>query len=87
MSQKLSNLKRPVTRRIPHRNLIVTVTEEGMLLRGFRRRKAKLVTWEQIASLSDESQPIIRTCEEADGRRALEGMGIIEAAIRKVDGS
>ena len=77
MSQKLSTLKRPVTRRIPNRNLVVQVAVDGLLLRGFRRRKSKLVTWEQIASLADKSQPIIRSCEEADGRRTLEWMGVI----------
>ena len=76
MSKKLSILKRPVTRRIPNRNLVVQVTVNGLLLRGFRRRKSKLVTWEQVASLADESQPIIRSCEEADGRRTLECMGV-----------
>lgn len=70
-------MKRPVTRRIPNLNLIVQVKVDGLLLRGFRRRKSKLVTWEQIASLADESQPIIRSCEEADGRRTLEWMGVI----------
>ncbi len=79
---KLNVLIRPVIRRIPHRNLVVRVTSEGLVLRGFRRRSGKMVTWEQIASLSDGSQPIIRNCEEADGRRALERMGAIQVAAQ-----
>lgn len=87
MSQ-LTRFSRPIVRQLPSLNLVVRFDESGISVRAYRRRKWKSVTWEQIASLSDESQPLIRTCEEADGRRALKGMGVIlNAANQKVAGS
>ena len=77
MSKKLTQFSRPIVRRLPNLNLIVRFSEDGISIRAYRRRKWKRVTWEQIASLSDDSQPIIKSCEEADGRRALESMGVI----------
>ncbi len=75
MASKLSLLRRPLSRRLPNSTLVVSITAEGVIIRGYRRRKHKLVTWEQIASLADDSLPVIQSCEREDGRRVLQAMG------------
>ncbi len=77
MSKRLTQFNRPIVRRLPNLNLVVRFSEDGISIRTYRRRKWKRVTWSQIASLSDDAQPIIKSCEEADGRRTLELMGVI----------
>ncbi len=64
-------LKKPIVRRIPGRKLVIRLTRDGVELRGFRRRKSKFVTWEQIASLANEDETILFAAEQNEGRRAL----------------
>ena len=83
MASKLSLLRRPLSRRIPNSTLVVSITAQGVIIRGYRRRKHKLLTWEQIASLSDDSEPLIKACECGDGLRMLQAMGAIIAPEAK----
>ncbi len=72
----LTVLSNPIIRRVGDRRLVVHVTEDGLVIRGYRRRKSKFVTWEQIASLSDDSQmPLIAQSERAEGQRTLQQLG------------
>lgn len=66
-------LKQPLRRRIGR--LMVTVSAEGVTLRGYFQRHSKFVTWAQIASLSDGSDRslLVQTEEEA-GREKLTRM-------------
>ncbi len=75
MSVKISMLRRPLIRRIPNSTLVATITAEGVILRGFRRRKSKFFSWEQIASLADQSKPLLKVCESGDGLQVLRAMG------------
>lgn len=66
-------LTKPLSRRIGR--LMVTVSPEGVTLRGYFQRQSKFVTWAQIASLSDGSDRslLVQTEEEA-GREKLQRM-------------
>ena len=63
-------LKQSITRRINQR-LVVTITSEGVELRGFRRRSKHIVTWAQIASLADADLPILVEEETRRGEALL----------------
>ena len=65
-----TTLKQPVTRRINQR-LVVTITQDGVELRGFRRRSKHIVTWAQIASLADADLPILVEEETRRGEALL----------------
>ncbi len=75
MSRKLTTLDRPLIRRIGGSRLIVRISPRGLEIRGYRRRRWRLFTWEQIATLAPESQPVTRQAERAEGRRLLARLG------------
>ena len=71
---KLTLLHRPIVRRLDlgDRGLVVRITDEGIELRGYRRRRAALsVTWEQIASLSGAEALMLVEAEIQAGRRVI----------------
>lgn len=66
----ITELRRPIIRRIGR--LVVTITPDGVELRGYRRRKyRRFVTWSQIASLSGDDCPVTRVAEHETGTREL----------------
>lgn len=75
MANKITRYSRPIIRQLPDLNIVVTFDEVGVFIRGYRRRKGKRVTWAQLASLADDSQPVVKTCEVNDGLEVLKSMG------------
>ena len=74
---RLTVLTKPVTRRV--KKMVVTITPEGVTMRGYKRRKGSLrVSWAQVASLAPANQPVIRLAENVDGKRQLQAMGAAE---------
>ncbi len=74
MSQ-LTRFSRPIVRHLPSLNLVVRFDDSGISVRAYRCRKWKNVTWAQLASLSDDSTPVVKACEVEDGLRALKALG------------
>ena len=64
-------LSRPIRRRVGR--LVVTITTDGVELRGYRRRRLRrFLSWAQIASLSDsQQQPLLAGDESAIGNAEL----------------
>ena len=75
MSQ-LTRFSRPIVRHLPSLNLVVRFDDSGIAIRAYRRRKWKRVTWAQLASLSDDSTPVVKACEVKDGLRVLKALGV-----------
>ena len=84
MSKKLTQFSRPIVRRLPNLNLVVRFSEDGISIRAYRRRKWKRVTWSQIASLADETEPVIKVCEISQGLAFLKAMGATIVASSEV---
>ena len=57
-------------------NLVVRFDDSGISVRAYRCRKWKSVTWAQLASLADDTEPVVRFCETDHGSRVLEAMGV-----------
>ena len=74
MSQ-LTRFSRPIVRHLPSLNLVVRFDDSGIAVRAYRCRKWKSVTWAQLASLSDDSTPVVKACEVKDGLRILKALG------------
>ncbi|MFN9641559.1 MAG: hypothetical protein ACK56W_16335 [Pirellula sp.] len=74
MSQ-LTCFSRPIVRHLPSLNLVVRFDDSGIAVRAYRCRKWKSVTWAQLASLSDDSTPVVKACEVKDGLRILKALG------------
>ena len=74
MSQ-LTRFSRPIVRHLPSLNLVVRFDDSGIAVRAYRCRKWKRVTWAQLASLSDDSTPVVKACEVNDGLRILKALG------------
>jgi len=74
MSQ-LTRFSRPIVRHLPRLNLVVRFDDSGIAVRAYRCRKWKSVTWAQLASLSDDSMPVVKACEVKDGLRMLKALG------------
>lgn len=74
MSQ-LTRFSRPIIRHLPSLNLVVRFDDSGISIRAYRCRKWKSVTWAQLASLSDDSIPVVKACEVKDGMRILRNLG------------
>jgi hypothetical protein len=74
MSQ-LTRFSRPIIRHLPSLNLVIRFDESGISVRAYRCRKWKSVTWAQLASLSDDSMPVVKACEVKDGLRMLKALG------------
>ncbi len=76
MSQ-LTRFSRPIVRHLPSLNLVVRFDDSGISVRAYRCRKWKNVTWAQIASLSDDTKPVVKACEVKDGLQVLKTLGAI----------
>ncbi len=81
MSQ-LTHFSRPIIRHLPSLNLVVRFDDSGISVRAYRCRKWKSVTWAQLASLADESEPVVRFVRlitvksfEGDGSASTVGGG------------
>ena len=74
MSQ-LTRFSRPIVRHLPSLNLVFRFDDSGIAVRAYRCRKWKSVTWAQLASLSDDSTPVVKACEVKDGLRILKALG------------
>ena len=74
MSQP-TRFSRPIIRHLPSLNLVIRFDESGISVRAYRCRKWKSVTWAQLASLSDDSMPVVKACEVNDGLRILKALG------------
>ncbi len=74
MSQ-LTRFSRPIIRHLPSLNLVIRFNDSGISVRAYRCRKWKSVTWAQIASLSDDTTPVVKVCEVKDGLRILKALG------------
>ena len=75
MSQ-LTQFRRPIVRYLPNLNLVVRFDDSGISVRAYRCRKWKSVTWAQLASLADDTEPVVRYCETDHGSRVLKAMGV-----------
>jgi hypothetical protein len=75
MSQ-LTRFSRPIVRHLPSLNLVVCFEDSGIAVRAYRCRKWKSVTWSQLASLADETEPLVKLCETDHGARVLKAMGV-----------
>lgn len=70
MPDHIRELRRPIVRRVGR--LVFTITADGVELRGYRRRKPKVVTWAQIASLADATErSLLVDCEQVAGLETL----------------
>lgn len=56
MSHGPRRLRKPITRRIG--KLIVRITDEGIWLRGYRRRSWRKLTWCEVAAIAAEPRPL-----------------------------
>lgn len=72
---RLTRFSRPIVRHLPSLNLVVRFDDPGIAIRAYRCRKWKSVTWTQLASLSDDSTPVVKACEVKDGLRILKALG------------
>jgi hypothetical protein len=79
MSQ-LTRFSHPIVRHLPSLNLVVRFDDSGISVRAYRCRKWKSVTWAQLASLSDDSMPVVKACEVKDGLRVLKALGVTIAS-------
>lgn len=75
MSQ-LTRFSRPIVRHLPSLNLVIRFDDSGVSVRAYRCRKWKSVTWAQLASLADDSEPVVKVCEINHGLRVLKEMGV-----------
>ena len=76
----LTSLNRPIARHLPSLNLVVRFDDSGIAIRAYRCRKWKSVTWVQLVSLADDTEPMVRFCETDHGSRVLKAMGVCLAA-------
>ncbi len=75
MSQ-LTRFQSPIVRHIPSLNLVVRFDDSGIAIRAYRCRQMKRVTWAQLATLADETEPVVQICEIDHGSRVLKAMGV-----------
>lgn len=73
----LTRLTRPLVRRIGR--LVVRIDRHGVWVRGYRRRKWRRFTWEQVASLAlpGDGEAVMRLAETAAGTKVLHSMGAV----------
>lgn len=75
MSRRLTRLRRPISR-VVGQSLVVTLSKDGVELRGLRKRVSrKFLTWEQIASLDADHESLCRVAECNAGTKELERLG------------
>lgn len=82
MSNKITRYNRPIIRQLPNLSLVVKIDDGGVFIRGYRRRTWKRVTWAQLASLADDSRPVVKACEVNGGLEVLKSMGAKIASDR-----
>jgi hypothetical protein len=75
MSQ-LTRFNRPIVRYLPALHLVIRFDDSGIAIRAYRCRKWKNVSWAQLASLADDTEPMVRFCETNHGSRVLKAMGV-----------
>jgi len=75
MSQ-LTQLSRLILRHLPSLNLVVRFDDSGISIRAYGCRKWKSVTWAQLASLADNTEPVVQFCKYDVGSRVLKAMGL-----------
>ena len=76
MSQ-LTRFSRSIVRHLPSLNLVVRFDDSGIAVRAYRCRKWKSVTWAQLASLADDTEPVVRFCEMDQGTHETSGTQIV----------
>ena len=84
MSQ-LTRFSHPIVRHLPSLNLVIRFDNSGIAVRAYRCRKWISVTWAQLASLSDDSTPVVKACEVKDGLRILKALGATIASEGRRD--
>ena len=75
MSTNLTRFRKPIVRHLPSLHLVVKFDEVGISIRAYRCRTWKSVTWAQIASLADDTEPVVMVSENEHGLRVLKAMG------------
>lgn len=75
MSQ-LTRFNRPIVRHLAGLHLVVRFDDSGIAIRAYRCRKWKSVSWAQLASLADDTEPVVMFCETDHGSRVLKAMGV-----------
>lgn len=75
----LTRFSRSIVRHLPSLNMVVRFEESGVAIRAYRCRKWKQVTWAQLASLADDTRPIVKACEISDGLQVLKTLGAVFA--------
>ena len=76
MSSNLTRFKKPIVRHLPVLNLVMKFDEAGISIRAYRCRTWKNVTWAQLASLADDTEPVVKVCENEHGLRVLKALGV-----------
>jgi len=71
-------LSRTIIRRLPG-GAVVEIGPEGIVLRRYKGRRRLAVGWDQVASLAGPNRPVMRLCEQCDGRRVLAELGVQES--------
>lgn len=81
----LTPITRPIRRLLRDLELVIEIRTDGLAIRGHRKRKWHVLTWQQILSLladevdrrarrRDEETPIIREAEHRQGEETLARM-------------
>lgn len=81
----MKELTRRITRRIGH--AVVTMSPDGISLRGYRCRKAIRLSWEQIASLSTDETPVLVAAEAEAGIEKLKSLNAELSKAVRSDGN
>ncbi len=69
MANRLTRFNKPMIRYLPALKTVLRFDSTGVTIRAYRCRKCKSFTWEQIASLADDSMPFIKACETGKAPR------------------
>ena len=80
MSSNLTRFRKPIVRHLPILIVVVKFDEVSVSIRAYRCRTWKSVTWAQLASLANDTEPVVMVCENEHGLRVLKALG---ACLRK----
>jgi hypothetical protein len=83
VGRMFGDFSRLIIRHLPSLNLVVRFDESNISVRAYRSRKWKSVTWVQLASLADDSEPVVKVCETNHGLRVLKALGAITSDEEK----
>ena len=76
MAKKLTQLKRPIVRRIGR--LVVRIAPEGLSVRGYGCRKWRQVSWLSVGALLEaEDAPVLVRADQVAGVRVLKRIGAL----------